>query len=64
MIQFLNDYSKMPFGKWKGKEMANVPDDYLQWFWDENKHAYLNDFWLKPETKAVMKYIEDFCEIS
>jgi uncharacterized protein (DUF3820 family) len=28
---------KMPYGKYKGKELALVPDSYLQWFYDENR---------------------------
>jgi uncharacterized protein (DUF3820 family) len=27
----------MPFGKYKGKELALIPDSYLKWFYDENK---------------------------
>lgn len=31
----LTDESIMPFGKHKGKEMANVPASYLLWIYDE-----------------------------
>lgn len=31
----LNDQSRMPFGKHKGKAMEDVPADYLLWLWDE-----------------------------
>lgn len=32
----LTDYSRMPFGKHEGKEMANVPASYLMWFYQQN----------------------------
>lgn len=28
--------SPMPFGKHKGKALANVPDSYLLWLYEEN----------------------------
>ena len=33
----LNDNSLMPFGIHKGKEMANVPDQYLRWLYQSGK---------------------------
>jgi uncharacterized protein (DUF3820 family) len=33
----LNDDSLMPFGKYKGEKMANVPAAYLIWLLDNNK---------------------------
>jgi uncharacterized protein (DUF3820 family) len=33
----LTDYSAMPWGKYKGKTMVHVPDDYLLWLWDNDK---------------------------
>jgi uncharacterized protein (DUF3820 family) len=33
----LNDNSPMPFGKYKGQKMENVPASYLLWLYDENK---------------------------
>ena len=32
----LTDNDKMPFGKYKGEKMANVPADYLMWVYDNN----------------------------
>lgn len=29
----LNDDSLMPFGKYKGKVMSDVPASYLHWYW-------------------------------
>ena len=28
----MNDDSLMPFGKYKGQRLGDVPDDYLIWF--------------------------------
>lgn len=33
----MNDNSVMPFGKYKGEKMANVPADYLLWLYENNK---------------------------
>lgn len=33
----MNDNSIMPFGKYKGEKMANVPPDYLIWLYDNDK---------------------------
>lgn len=44
----MTDKSIMPFGKWKGKTLANVPAQYLMWLYTENKcygelKAYIKD---------------------
>ena len=36
-IMALNDNSPMPYGKYKGKLMENVPASYLMWLYDEGK---------------------------
>lgn len=33
----MDDKSIMPFGKYKGEKMANVPADYLIWLFENNK---------------------------
>lgn len=33
----LKDTDSMPWGKYKGKAMAAVPDEYLAWLLDNNK---------------------------
>jgi uncharacterized protein (DUF3820 family) len=39
----MNDESIMPFGKYKGGKLANVPAKYLLWLYDQgcnNKELY------------------------
>lgn len=33
----LTDKDPMPWGKYKGQAMINVPASYLMWLWDEGK---------------------------
>lgn len=33
----IDDNSTMPFGKYKGEKMANVPPDYLIWLYENGK---------------------------
>jgi uncharacterized protein (DUF3820 family) len=33
----IDDNSIMPFGKYKGEKMANVPPDYLIWLYENGK---------------------------
>lgn len=44
----MTDNSLMPFGKYRGEKMANVPADYLIWIFENNKC-----------TPAVAKYIAE-----
>ena len=42
------DETLMPWGKYKGLKMANVPADYLLWLYENNKcnndvRAYIED---------------------
>lgn len=34
-MRILSDTDKMPFGKYKGIPMQDVPATYLHWFWRE-----------------------------
>lgn len=38
-MSILTDQSKMPFGKHKGKPLAEVPDQYLVWLYGTNIEA-------------------------
>lgn len=33
----MDDYSIMPFGKYKGAQLINVPDQYLLWLYENGK---------------------------
>ena len=48
----LTDESAMPFGKFKGCKMANVPASYLLWLYNNNKCNY-----------AVKTYIESNIDV-
>lgn len=48
----MDDNSIMPFGKYKGNKMIDVPADYLLWLYENNK------------TKGGLKaYIEDNLDV-
>lgn len=48
----MTDNSLMPFGKYKGQKMANVPSDYLLWIFENNKC-----------TPEVAKYIAENLDV-
>ncbi len=57
----MDDNSIMPFGKFKGEAMANVPDWWLKWFWSTNRKWYNNESLNETNTK-IMDYIKDYCD--
>lgn len=44
-----SDNTVMPFGKWQGKELIDIPDDYFKWFWNENI------IWYNSQKEAIKK---------
>lgn len=54
----ITDKSLMPFGKHKGLEMIIVPDDYLMWYWKENKH-HLFKKGRYPHSVPILEYIKE-----
>jgi uncharacterized protein (DUF3820 family) len=48
----MTDESLMPYGKFEGQKMANVPAKYLLWLYDENKC-----------TGNVRQYIKDNLDV-
>ena len=56
----LTDTDIMPFGKHQGKEMQEVPADYLIWLKDNMKGTTMFD---GSDKKAVWDYIEDNLEV-
>jgi uncharacterized protein (DUF3820 family) len=49
MVPPINDNSLMPFGKYKGTKMVNVPAAYLKWLIENATN-------LRPDLKA---YLDD-----
>lgn len=65
-----SDNTVMPFGKWQGKELIDIPDSYLKLFWKENFTWYNSQLLAIHENKAkwntysqnrfaLMDYIEN-----
>jgi len=50
-MRVLNDFDRMPFGKYKEELMQDVPADYLWYLWT-------NGMSHKSETDAVANYIK------
>ena len=50
----LTDRSQMPFGKYRGRNMANVPSHYLLWIYEQE--------WIE-KWPNVMQYIEDNSDV-
>jgi len=48
----ITDNSSMPFGKYQGQKMVNIPADYLLWIYDNNKC-----------TAEVAKYITENMDV-
>lgn len=55
----LEDSSPMPFGKYKGKSMEDVPASYLLWLFDEMNDKQT----LSPDSQLVKAYIEDNIDV-
>lgn len=47
-LKELDDTSPMPFGKYKGMPMSDVPASYLHWFWvnggDQDYRSSVSDY--------------------
>lgn len=51
-MKILNDNDLMPFGKYKGKTMQEVPAGYLHWLWHNGMKS-------KAATDSVAAYIQE-----
>lgn len=62
MIQ-LEDTDPMPFGKYAGKSMSDVPARYLHWLWTDGKeHEWKTDpvaAYIKHNLDALKKEYPD-----
>lgn len=46
------DETPCPFGKHSGKKLKDVPDDWLLWFYNQNKDATIT----RPQAKLLFDY--------
>lgn len=54
-MEGLNDESPMPFGKYKGTPMKDVPAQYLLFMWENYKRKHFN--------ADVFTYIEENLDV-
>jgi uncharacterized protein (DUF3820 family) len=56
MQNLVTDETPMPFGKWKGTPMKNVPSEYLDWLvgqsWMPGKYSQIVDY-VERSRKAI-----------
>ena len=53
----LKDDSIMPWGIHKGKKMANVPDDYLLYLWENGKCSGEVKLYIKKNLEVIKSNI-------
>ncbi len=58
-MAILNDSSKMPFGKYTGIRLANVPADYLIWIYENKKCTAEVEAYIKDNLDALKKEVEE-----
>lgn len=56
----LRDTDPMPFGKYQGKPMEEVPDSYLLWLHGHFQEKIANGQEIVGDSHRVLLYIEDF----
>jgi uncharacterized protein (DUF3820 family) len=56
----MKDEDPMPFGKYKGTKMANVPDSYLLWLYNRIMVKAESGKNLNEEESRLLAYIEDY----
>lgn len=56
----MNDQSLMPFGKYKGRKMEDVPADYLLWLRDQKcRNQEVSDY-IEENLSALCKECPDY----
>lgn len=55
----LNDTSPMPYGKYKGRPMEDVPADYLVWLVDNLRASPEVEKYVKENLDVLQKEIQD-----
>lgn len=56
----MKDTDLMPFGKYKGTPMANVPDSYLLWLYGELKEGERKGIKKMEGHDNIVSYVEDY----
>ena len=55
----LTDADPMPYGKYKGRPMEDVPADYLMWLIDNNRASPEVKDYIKDNIDVLMKEINE-----
>lgn len=55
----LTDGSTMPFGKYKGVKMIDIPASYLLWLFENNKTTPVVAVYISENMDAIKKEIKD-----
>lgn len=55
----MNDQSLMPFGKYKGRKMEEVPASYLLWLRDQHVDGEVADY-IEENLTALLKECPDY----
>ena len=58
-MNHLTDESKMPFGKYEGVPMINVPAEYLIWIFENNKCTKEVAFYINKNLENLKIEIEN-----
>jgi uncharacterized protein (DUF3820 family) len=56
----MDDNSIMPFGKYKGQKLANIPGDYLLWLYKENKCFGQLKEYIEENKEVLNKEVKSF----
>lgn len=56
-MSILTDQSKMPFGKYKGKTLAEIPDSYFIWLYDDGVQGDLRVY-IEDSVPAIANSIK------
>ena len=55
----MNDKSKMPYGKYQGEQMEDVPAEYLLWLYENNKCSGDVKSYIKENLKVIKMQISN-----
>jgi len=58
-MSVLTDESLMPFGKYQGKPMEDVPADYLMWLYDNEKCSEQVKAYIEDNMDVIKKQINE-----